>query len=1396
MLKKRRTRFVFILVIISLLSAFYPAAFAQPDFPPVSIVASWADSNGNPQQAMAQQLSFPGYENAYWLYLPQEAVQADAMLSFADNYGQYPGGFTQPNGTPLSLLDFEEAGSDLSQEPVYFQGLDANGAPLADFMLYISTQAEIPAPPTAENAVVFVRYLDRVGDAELLPSQTAEIAPGTQQTFYAENIENYTPETPEITVTVDANGTPDMPEVVFYYNQDVIEVPNAVVNVRYLDRAGDAELLPSQTAEIAPGMQQTFYAENIDNYTPETPEITVTVDANGIPDMPEVVFYYNAIPVANAVVNVRYIDSASGANLLEPQTVEIAPGTQQTFYAENIENYTPETSEITVTVDENGMPNMPEVVFYYNAIPVANAVVNVRYVDRASGAELGSTTVEIEPGTQQTFYAENIDNYTPETSEITVTVDANGMPDMPEVVFYYNAIPVANAVVNVRYIDRASGAELGSTTVEIAPGTQQVLQAPQIDSYTPETSEITVTVDENGISDMPEVVFYYNAIPVANAVVNVRYIDRASGAELGSTTVEIAPGTQQVLQAPQIDSYTPETSEITVTVDENGISDMPEVVFYYNAIPVANAVVNVRYIDRASGAELGSTTVEIAPGTQQVLQAPQIDSYTPETSEITVTVDENGISDMPEVVFYYNAIPVANAVVNVRYVDKASGAELGSTTVEIAPGTQQVLQAPQIDSYTPETSEITVTVDANGMLDMPEVVFYYNAAEAPTEVPTEAPSEASVTVRYIDKDTGLEIAPAQTVKIPASQESDVYAQPDGLEAGYALSDGIDVQKVYADEKGVASPSEVIFYYTKMSLPKIKVYFLEEGTDKIVASEQEITLNIGENVVEARPENLLDGYEISGESRYTVNAAYEGATPDSITFYYKQRLSAPVDIMVHYLDTQGNPVASSQKLQCADGTNAVEANPEDLKEGFALSESSPKTQYVIVKNGEANPSQITFVYEKMHEETQAPTSTPKPAPKVALVKVYYRDQFGKNLIDPPDTVSCVENEENLITVDESRVDASLYQLASEKTQKVVVDSEGNAAPNEVVFLFKDLSVDRKAEVTVRYLDTEGSSVAPDQVVQVGVGETIIKNSFSAPEGYKALEPFEHKIVLSRTGELSIDTVVFTYEKLPSTPTPSPSEFPYEITPMDRYAYPRSNSINFRSEPRVSKDNVISVVTTEDLAHITGSLVNSQDELWYEAEINGKALSKNVTRLLSKEEAVSALGYTSAPTKEPTPEPSAIVDGVPINRWGVANVGSLNTRKKASKSADVVAKLKKGDEMFVFQQQTVDGEAWYVIKVNNKDAFVSSEFVDIMSQEESDRKQASLNSPVPGITLPPVDATDTPSPTFTAIPVTATPVPATAPPAAYLGYALTTRETNLSTGVGNTGEPLVPFCLKTP
>ncbi|MDO5022605.1 MAG: hypothetical protein Q4E07_04630, partial [Eubacteriales bacterium] len=193
-MKNRRTHFISILIIVSLLLGLFVGASAQQALPQVGITASWSDEQGNVQQLMAQPVGFSGYENAYWLYLPPDAVQADATLDFVDNYGQYPGGFTQPSGTPLSMLGFVDAGADLSQQPVYFQALDANGMPVADFMLYISTQAQMPAPPAVQNAFVTVYYVDRTTNAELLQAQTVEIAPETSQTIQAQQIENYAPE--------------------------------------------------------------------------------------------------------------------------------------------------------------------------------------------------------------------------------------------------------------------------------------------------------------------------------------------------------------------------------------------------------------------------------------------------------------------------------------------------------------------------------------------------------------------------------------------------------------------------------------------------------------------------------------------------------------------------------------------------------------------------------------------------------------------------------------------------------------------------------------------------------------------------------------------------------------------------------------------------------------------------------------------------------------------------------------------------------------------------------------------------------------------------------------------------------------------------------------------------
>jgi hypothetical protein len=88
---------------------------------------------------------------------------------------------------------------------------------------------------------------------------------------------------------------------------------------------------------------------------------------------------------------------------------------------------------------------------------------------------------------------------------------------------------------------------------------------------------------------------------------------------------------------------------------------------------------------------------------------------------------------------------------------------------------------------------------------------------------------------------------------------------------------------------------------------------------------------------------------------------------------------------------------------------------------------------------------------------------------------------------------------------------------------------------------------------------------------------------------------------------------------------------------------------------------------------------------------------------------------------------------------------------------VADLKKGDKVFVYQQQTSEEEKWYAAVFNGKEGFVMSSFIDLMSKQESDKLQASLPSPAPVRTLPPL-ATEKPAAT-TQAPATATPVATT-------------------------------------
>ena len=926
-------------------------AMAQPVQTPLTVAASWTSPDGSSQTTVATLVPYPGYENAYWLHLPEEAVQVDAALSITDNTGLYPGGFTLPQGQPISALGYIDAGVALTDTPILFQGLDMNGAPVQEFKLFISTMADTPEAP-----------------------------------------------------------------------------------------------LPTEASPVS--------------------------------------------------VPVHYVNAADNTPLMEGTTLSVMPGESATATAPAIEGFTPDTTERTVSVDQNGMANPAELIFRYTK------------------------------------------NEAPEPQSVNVPV------------YYINA------------------------------------------------------ADNTPLME--------------------------------GTTLSVMPGESATATAPAIEGFTPDMAEQTVSVDQNGMANPAELIFRYTK------------------------------------------NEAPEPQSVNVPV-------------YY-----VNAADNTPLME--------GTTLSVMPGESATATAPAIEGFTPDMAEQTVTVDQNGMANPAEVIFRYTKNEAPE------PQSVNVSVYYINDADEQQLIPETVLTIERGQSATATAAPiDGF------APMIAEQVVTVDENGVPTPSMV-------------------------------------------------------------------------TFRYRALVSEPVNINIHYVDENRAPVASSQTFAAKDGTNTIQAAPTDLKEGYRLKDSAADTQYVIVSNNTADKTDVYFEYTNAPLPAESNQPDDAPAPKVAIVPVYYRDQFGKPLIDPPDSVTCVEGEDNTISVDVTRVDGKVYELTSAASQNVSVDANGVATPSEVVFLFKDLSVGRTASLNIHGVDQDNQELFV-KAVEIQVGEQAIKAP-AAPDGYEPATPESQTVTLGRDGTLTPGELFFTYAKkqAPAEPTP----FPYTIEPADEYAFPRKDNTNFRSSPTsADNSNVLSVVGSKDLIHIEGSLVNNKDEVWYYGKINGVQgfIKENVIRKITTEEAYKVLGYTPIPQAEQTPTASPIADGTPINRWGATIKGSVKFRKTTSTRGKPLDTLSKDTKVFVYQQQSGDNEKWYAVVYKNKEGFIMADLVELLSQEESDKIQAGLSSPVPARTLPPM-AEETPKPTPKASPtVKPTAAPASPVPEAYTGYALTTRPVQLRTGVGGQNEYVI-------
>ncbi|MHC1786669.1 MAG: MucBP domain-containing protein [Christensenellales bacterium] len=1325
------------------------------------------------------------------------------------------------------------------------------------------------APPAA---TVTIRYVDAATMQEIAsPQQQGNLAPGSYEVKAApaDLKANYTPASAQAqTVTVDGNGTASPAEVVFLYNYTP---PAATVTIRYVDAATMQEIAsPQQQGNLMPGSYeiQAAPADLKANYTPASAQAqTVTVDGNGTASPAEVVFLYNYAPPA-ATVTIRYVDAATMQDIASPQQQgNLMPGSYeiQAAPADLKANYTPAGAQAqTVTVDGNGTASPAEVVFLYNYAPPAATVI-IRYLDAATMQDIASPQQQgdLAPGSYEVKAApaDLKPNYTPAGAQAqTVTVDGNGIASPAEVVFLYNYAPPA-ATVTIRYVDAATMQDIASPQQQgnLAPGSYEVKAAPADlkPNYTPAGAQAqTVTVDGNGIASPAEVVFLYNYVPPA-ATVTIRYVDAATMQDIASPQQQgnLMPGSYEIQAAPAElkPNYTPAGAQAqTVTVDGNGTASPAEVVFLYNYAPPA-ATVTIRYVDAATMQDIASPQQQgnLMPGSYEIQAAPAElkPNYTPAGAQAqTVTVDGNGTASPAEVVFLYNYAPPA-ATVTIRYVDAATMQDIASPQQQgnLAPGSYEVKAAPADlkANYTPAGAQAqTVTVDGNGTASPAEVVFLYNYTPPATEVPvtdapateppvTEAPIPDAVINIYYQDEAGLAVADLKQQQLPAGQHS-IVAQPANLAQGYELISN-ESRVVTVDRKG-ANPPEIVFLYRLKVTPApvtevpvteapiapatVSVQYLDES-DRPVATAQELLLQPGTHLLVAAPADLAPDYEPLGEQSLSVTVDRQGANPSGVIFRYRyvQPVAQAVDVPVNYVDANNKPVAQQQVLRLSDGTNTVLAEPVGLLPGYELDDEASK--FVIVSQSGASPASVSFLYKLTQVPQVSPTPpavtpSPVPVPKVALVPVLYKDQFGSVFFER--SQSCSEGEPTLIQVDLTVIDTARYSLNDAQQKTVTVDAGGLASPSEVVFLFNDAQPNISAPISVNYRDEEGTVLAPptQQTLRLGLNEVI-----PAPEaplqGYALISPSPVQVTLNADGRLSQAEVSFIYRKDAPAPTatPEPTVFPYTLTPLSGYAYPKGEAIRLRSAPRIEDQNIITSLNQQQLVTLTGAVTNDQNELWYTVTYEGQSgfMSANFLRVLTQAEVDAVFGYTPAPTPEvvqtPTSLPTQLPTNAPIDLWAEISKDKVNfrTQPDATTSKTLISQFSKGEKLWVYQQELVEGVLWYRVTAGGKDGYVQSAFVSLYDKASSDAYQQSLPSPVPEQTAQP---TPTPEPTATPLPPTTTPLPPSATPVPvtplptvtllptpaptplppeYKGYALSTQQVALRTGASATDETIL-------
>ena len=310
-----------------------------------------------------------------------------------------------------------------------------------------------------------------------------------------------------------------------------------------------------------------------------------------------------------------------------------------------------------------------------------------------------------------------------------------------------------------------------------------------------------------------------------------------------------------------------------------------------------------------------------------------------------------------------------------------------------------------------------------------------------------------------------------------------------------------------------------FYYKKIedspeeSFSSVTVQYLHNETGQPIAESTVINdLEIGTEYIGNAL--VIDGYTIVGPETYTINVS-EDPNSNIITFRYDENpvTKEKAAVTVKYINEKGESIAEDKIISDLEvgSTHTEEAL---LIEGYEL--LSTKVQTIEIQS-EGNI--ITFIYET--KETTPPEN------EKADLTVKYIDEQGQTIAND----KIIQDLEVGSTYTEEALLIEGYELLSAKVQTIEVQSDGNT----ITFIYKaketSPSENEKADLTVKYIDEQGQSIAEKKVItDLEIGK-LHKEEALLIKGYELVNP---KLAIQEVMiEKGTNTITFIYKKIKTT-----------------------------------------------------------------------------------------------------------------------------------------------------------------------------------------------------------------------------------------------------------------------